>query len=356
MSNLLEVYADVVCSLTERGVLDAIEHGISVESDRTARFSLKPSHPSWHEVFSLQPEPLREDGSGEIRSVQLRIGRMRSVEILHSEPEEVCNDPYLVLWPRPEIEVLVGAPVAQDHCPSLDGLLKLEREQIELARKAAEDLQLEAEKLIQYQWRAWVVSEGRENVTHLVEYLTELATESNDLQLGKPALALQKLVEEVEAAIAEFGAAVDEDQLATFMSIACDAFAESQLYSEALANGRAKLTEVAEGAEWARIWGSKRLQLAVRAGLFDQSLGAYRDERLAADRPGWRWLTDKDRPLKDSLNPSEDEITALLEARRFDSGAELKFIPNVGTVVLSEFLHRSIVRLVSRPRNEANNG
>jgi hypothetical protein len=55
--------------------------------------------------------------------------------------------------------------------------------------------------------------------------------------------------------------------------------------------------------EWIASHGSERLQLALRLGMADKSVGVYRDERLAVDLPGWQWA-NRDTKISEAINPS----------------------------------------------------
>lgn len=87
---------------------------------------------------------------------------------------------------------------------------------------------------------------------------------------------------------------------------------------------RQRALRLEDAETWIRDHGSERLQLAVKAGLLDKSLGAYRDERMALERPGWRrWDSDADdHPI---VNPGLDALRALDRAKREfpDSDVEL---------------------------------
>lgn len=72
-----------------------------------------------------------------------------------------------------------------------------------------------------------------------------------------------------------------------------------------------RLREVREA--WVRKFGSARLQKALATGLLGQSLGVYRDERLALELPLWEWK--KGRKQGEILNPSEDALDLLLHLR-----------------------------------------
>lgn len=77
---------------------------------------------------------------------------------------------------------------------------------------------------------------------------------------------------------------------------------------------------VAEAERWTERNGSERLRKALALGLLDRSLGVYRDERLAAERPGW--VRIEDRPARgvrwierEIVNPSLAALNLLELAR-----------------------------------------
>jgi hypothetical protein len=108
----------------------------------------------------------------------------------------------------------------------------------------------------------------------------------------------------------------------------------------------ARKAELGEAERWVREYGSQRLRKALETDLLRSAMGAYRDERLAQERPrgGWRWLPP-DVELKSIVNPSERALDALLAARtqypRSDSS--LHYDPATRSpVIVSTFLDRTI--------------
>lgn len=85
---------------------------------------------------------------------------------------------------------------------------------------------------------------------------------------------------------------------------------------EAEAVRRAKLV-IAERDEWIRQHGSPRLQKALAAGMVDNMVGAYLDERIAHDLgEDWiNWATAPEPKANDRLNPEESELDELAVAR-----------------------------------------
>lgn len=105
-----------------------------------------------------------------------------------------------------------------------------------------------------------------------------------------------------------------------------------------------------EAAKWVAEHGSDRLKMAVEAGILDQAMGAFRDERLRAEHPGWMWVDRDDTSELDNkaMNPSEDAIRLLLDARQtvndkaylaYHAGHHLQFL-------VAGFLDRRIWRPV----------
>lgn len=111
-----------------------------------------------------------------------------------------------------------------------------------------------------------------------------------------------------------------------------------------------------EMLDWIAAHGSERLKLAVKLGMLDNSMGIYRDERLAKERPGWQWDRDEDKE-RGRINPGLDELRYLEDERARDPGVALS---SVGVVddddgneivewrpaLVSEFLGRRIVKFL----------
>jgi hypothetical protein len=88
-----------------------------------------------------------------------------------------------------------------------------------------------------------------------------------------------------------------------------------------------RIIEAAEAAEWVRQFGSARLKKTVAAGLMENALTVYVEERLAAEHPGW----SLGRPRVDSTwesphNPTEEALDVLLEALSWDPQARMMFV------------------------------
>lgn len=109
----------------------------------------------------------------------------------------------------------------------------------------------------------------------------------------------------------------------------------------------------AERTEWIAAHGSSRLQRLVK-----EEIGygkTYRDERLAQDRPAWKWCTQE---LVDTRDATEADLDALDEARVTAKDAKLQWLtvecggneyddcdcPAGGIVLVAELLGRTIIR------------
>lgn len=75
----------------------------------------------------------------------------------------------------------------------------------------------------------------------------------------------------------------------------------------------AKQRKEAERADWIGAHGSRRLQRLAAEGI--ECRAVYMDERLAHDRPGWRWDREVYGSGDDPRNPPEEALDLLDEAR-----------------------------------------
>lgn len=153
------------------------------------------------------------------------------------------------------------------------------------------------------------------------------------------------LIAEIVASEAERSRRINEENEARQ-----NASAEAKRRNEML-----KAAEIAERQAWIDQHGSTRLQRMAAEGIECQA--AYRDERLATDRPGWSWYDNVMGTTKDPRNPTEDAFAVLDEARKIDPAAKLQYyvvedrvdddgdetLGCSGYVAESEFLGRVIV-------------
>lgn len=138
---------------------------------------------------------------------------------------------------------------------------------------------------------------------------------------------------------------------------------ESARYQQAQDAKRKREAEAErEKLEWIEKHGSNRLKRMIKEEIDCESV--YRDERLAADRPGWAWSRDCDGSYADPRNVPEEAFTLLDKARETEPEAELVYwsVENevdpmgysdygeepekyawTGYAAVSEFLDREIV-------------
>jgi hypothetical protein len=74
---------------------------------------------------------------------------------------------------------------------------------------------------------------------------------------------------------------------------------------------------------WITAHGSERLKRSLAEGIATGA--AYRDERLAVERPGWKWLENVPGNTKEPRNPPLEAFALLDEARRCDPESYLQF-------------------------------
>ncbi len=331
--------------LTDRGVLDAVKNQVEVNSENGFDFWINAYSDGWPLVFDLDPTPVREQ-NGNIRSVQLIIGRPRSVHITNRSPEEEkWREPSIETWLRPEITTQFGDAVRLDKCPGLDGLLEMEARAARETGDIRDVLQVELGYL-EEQWKAWVESDGLEHVDAVLRHLDSARREAKKTSASVEAWGpVHRLFMELSGlkakALAKPG---DLDTLGNLMESLSNIYYSIGEAEEAVVAERRKSQDQMEAAVWALQNGSSRLKKAVRAQLLPSSMGVYRDERLAAERPGWEWWNQKESPPKGIVNPSEHDLDSLLEARKFDPEMQLDFVAEMGPVIVGKYLNRNIIR------------
>jgi hypothetical protein len=106
--------------------------------------------------------------------------------------------------------------------------------------------------------------------------------------------------------------------------------------------------ELAETAAWIRVHRSARLRRILADGYLADSLAVYRDERLALERPGWRWnAATPGRDAGTPRNPTVEAFELLDQALAVDPAAKLRFwvVPDAwaGCVAVARFLGRPVV-------------
>lgn len=79
----------------------------------------------------------------------------------------------------------------------------------------------------------------------------------------------------------------------------------------------------AERVEWIRKYGSRRLQRMLEEGI--EHTATYRDERLALERPEWRYVSQVRGRYEEPRNPPEAALDLLDEARKTAPDARLVY-------------------------------
>ncbi len=359
MDNFSAPYARVLVRLSELGLLDAVRQG---ETSATLDYRyLEPGSREWSKFFELDPQPVYSEASGygdgppTVVGAELVIGREILVEIVNRAPTNVDDfgfDTTPPVWTGPELLVSYGgtdtAGVFDRYLP-LDELLTIEstRREAALGSDSAESREFAA---LVAAWREWTTSVGLQSAHDVLDAANSVM---NDLPATEADVR-----SEVEAARDRLQAVVDEITVAVEMTDEL----RGQLMSlipktwPTIDEGRrvagassARKKELAEATAWVADNGSLRLRKALQAGLLHTSLGAYRDERLAKERPGWSWRRQGEE-FKNAINPSEEALDALLKAKTVDQRASLMFRPeSQEPVVVCWFLGRGIYLPVSAP-------
>lgn len=332
----------VSCVLTDKGEIDTLKHGHPV-ANHQAVFWVESNDPLREAVFALDPDPVHDD-AGVSRSVLLQIGRPRIAVILNERPviPDERRKLKIQVWRRPAVEVRFGPPTPIDACGGLGDLLALEA--AEKSKFFTTDYQTALSTLdsLLLSWRGWVAKDGIRNATILRSYLADMRP---DARAVTTKMTLDQLGARLKLSLAWLESTTDDDSLDQLMQDVEEVFEQSEEVEETVEQDRRRLVELDKAARWVMERGSPRLRKAVQAELLQDSLGAYRDERLEAERPGWRWWRKtREAPVKSIVNPSEEDLDALLAARELDPGAYLAFHPDEGPVVIARYLDRHIIR------------
>jgi hypothetical protein len=333
-------YARVRCRLNADGILDAIRQGDAVGNEVV--YVVDPDDPEWERIFALCPLTLWQQGDGYQQGamaigVELAIGRERSARIVHLEPEFLdFFDDTTLAWRRPEIEIERGTePAVLSTYLPVEELLLIEEKaeadfRAEVARVEVRLSELEAE------WVAWSIDIGREQGTELIQRLsaTDRAKFSHKLQVSVES-SIRYLTQSIDSAEASADWAERLNKtLAAQLKVVEEAESEDRKI-------RQRNDELSAAGHWVADNGSSRLRKATAAGLLGLSMGAYRDERLSFERPGWSWCESTE-GLKTVINPTEPQLDALVEARKLDLNARLVWTQGEGRFVLAPFLGRQI--------------
>jgi hypothetical protein len=353
-------FARLVYRLSDDGILDAAEKGVRTGSEVHFTVDSSEDPDLWKRTFALNPVPVWEQvewGEPQVVGVELPIGRWRTVHFINQEPEDLDGwglPDDVWVWDEPRIEVTVSEdPVSLSRYLSAEQLIDYEEDRRRVAA-SVEDVARTGLDRLHDNWHEWSRTTGLDSARRLRERAvlispSNLAYASRS-KLGRALKDLDTVISMVEKAdptdelldlgIGHFAGVVRENY---------DRLVELSRESE---GGAAKEAELAEALEWVPIHGSARLNKALAAGLLASSMGVYRDERLGAERPGWFWWNAQE-SLKSVINPREDQLDALLEAREWDEKARLVFSPSrAGIVLMAKYLGREIALDVSKGDEE----
>jgi hypothetical protein len=336
-------YANIVFDLSPKGKKDALRRGDTVGDTET--YVLEPDDADYQRVFDFQIATLSSDDR--VVGVQLEIGRKRSLNISPSEAEFVDyftpEDVEVSSWPLPTLETTYGDREPLDEYLTVSELLDYEAVLEENLKEQVLNAVNELAK-VRAEWRSWVDGPGLEDARVLAsigEKALESAVTLQLKNLGTLRSELGKLRESIEA-VESVGSS--DDDRALLMGLVEPFILIVDDVRERVGRERNRLAQVSEATAWVIASGSSRLRKALQTGTLPQALGAYRDERLALERPGWTWWDREKNPVKPIINPSEADLDALIDARKLDPDANLGYMPDEGLVVTSRFLERPIYR------------
>ncbi len=102
-----------------------------------------------------------------------------------------------------------------------------------------------------------------------------------------------------------------------------------------------KAASAKERADWIAAHGSDRLRACAAEGIKCEAV--YLDERLAYERPGWKWYLDVPGEYNEPRNPHAEAFTILAEARKSVPSAKLVYAGDDNYAAMAEYMGRDIV-------------
>lgn len=351
-------YARIEFALTEAGLRDALRRGI--QTSREVVHYVEPNEFAWDDLFKLNPEIIESD-DGYVRGVRLPIGRRHKLSIDHLKPDlyEVefpfqAEDSLreFAFWYQPEVVEALQPPQAFNHYLTLEDALKHEEGVLADSAKERVRLEQQLEESLLEEWRAWVRDEGISSTRELIaaseSFLADVEQVVARSDLTKKLNEFRRSLGHLISALNSFDRLASSDtDLDLLMANFAVCAEELQSVSYAAADEQARKAQLDGAVTWVADHGSSRLRKALSLGLLGTSMGAYRDERLALERPGWTWWDREKMPARNLVNPKEGDLDALIAARKADSAATLSYIQEVGTVVTSTFMSRAIYATVA---------
>src|ERR1039458_1996832 len=342
MSNDQAPYARILCNLSPAGVRDAVRKG--KWTGETATHFLRPNSELWERFFELEPEleyETEEDGDDVAAGAVLVIGRPIEIIVENSDQAivEISAFDFVQTWRKPCKEIRLGDPSVARKFDTYLSESELLEEETKLRTLALTESDESFRMLIGY-WRRWISEFG-------VKYVEETIATGEKIKVKfVPYLQRQELsnaLDSLKSAFDEFQNAPNDDShraaLMDCFSSTCVTIGEIAMVA---AKGESKAKEIAEAESWIAEYGSSRMRKAVELGLLQKSMGAYRDERLNLEPPGWAWIERGDN-LKDVVNPIEADLDALATARQIDTSSQLRFHSGDRMIwITGHFLNRQV--------------
>jgi len=342
MSNTQAPYARIVCNLSPAGVRDAVRKGNWTGA--TATYDLQPDSELWERFFELEPAlEYESDGYGDefAAGAVLVIGRPIEIIIENSERNflQINDFDFVQAWRKPLKEMRLGDAAEAIKFDNYLSEFELLEEETKLRALALTEGEESYQTMIA-SWRRWVSQYGVKYVIETIDAGEKInAKFVSYLQKNE----LSNAVDSLKNALDEFNIAVDDDHRAALMDCLSQASVTICAVAVAAAQSESKTKEIEVASYWIAEFGSSRLKKAVELGLLPKSMGAYRDERLNLERPGWSWVERGD-VLKDVVNPSEADLDALANARKIDASSQLRFNSGNRSIwVTGQFLNRQIM-------------
>jgi hypothetical protein len=335
-------YARIDCYLSQAGIRDAVRKGVL--TGELAVHYLEPGSPHWERFFSFQPELVYADddfgGPTVAVGTVLTIGRPVEVVIDDADRDviEIAPFDFVETWRQPHKELKLG----ETPIKVFDAYLSVSELLDDETRSRSDALELGERALSEAigQWRRWI---GEHGIRYIDNAITAGENVNPKLVNGIQIETLRVALDSLKSTLTEFYKSPDND---LSRSLLMDRFASTAPtigeIAMAAVQSEIRLNELEEARRWIGENGSSRLRKAVELNLLQKSMGAYRDERLHVERPGWEWI-DRSDQMKDVLNPSEEDLDALALAKECDQWSQLRFNPSDrSTWIVGHFLRRRI--------------
>jgi hypothetical protein len=342
MGNDQAPYARIVCNLSPAGVRDAVRKG--KWTGETATHFLQPNNELWERFFELEPDLEYEtDEYGDVvaAGAVLVIGRPIEIIVENSDQSivEISAFDFVQTWRKPFKEMRLGDPSVARKFDTYLSESELLEEETKLRTLALTESDESFRMLIGY-WRQWI---GEFGVKYVEEAITtgekidvKIVTYSQRKELSNALESLKTVFEEFQ------NVPNDDSHRAALMDCLSSTGVTIGEIAPAAALSESKAKEIAEAGYWIAEYGSSRMKKAAELGLLQKSMGAYRDERLNLERPGWSWI-DRGDNLKDVVNPSEADLDALAAARQIDTSSQLRFHSGHRSIwIIGHFLNREV--------------